>query len=376
MTRVMSANSNVTYVPPEYSGPGALLYYSGGALVSQPFDADAEKLLGEPKVVEDRVDYIAGSYYADFKVSANGRTLVIGAPRAGSRLRWFDRAGEEIGAVRAEGQMQQPRISPSGDRVAFSRPDDKTGNREVWTVELARGIVSRLTQGEGNNWYPVWSPDGGQLLFGSDREKGPRIRACLKTSIETGAEELLLHSTDEPYDWSRDGNWMALGGADITVTSAKPPYQSFTFLATKFREGGPRFSPDSKWLAYSSDESGKSEVYVRPFAGEPAKPEGKVQISTRGGGFPIWGKDSREIFFMAGDLAIYAVDVRNLGRGGPIPLPARLFDPCPGTKALGSPLAAEPYQYNFDTQDGQRFLVNCRADPPGQYSVLLNWLGR
>jgi len=221
---------------------------------------------------------------------------------------------------------------------------------------------------------PVWSPDGSQLIFGSDREQGSRTNTYLKKSIDAGGEESPLLVQDEPFDWSRDGKWFVLGGGDISVASSEPPYRSFSFLATKAKEGGARFSPDSKWLAYSSDESGRGEVYVRPFKGAPATADGKLQISNSGGGFPIWRRDGQEIFYMALDFAIYAVDLKNLGKGGPMPLPVRLFLPCPGTRALGAPNPVEPYQYNFDSQDGQRFLVNCQADPPGRYTIMLNWL--
>lgn len=135
-----------------------MLYYRDGALVSQAFDADAEKTIGDAKVVVDHVDYTLASYYADFKVSANGHTLVFSSPRSGSKLRWFNRSGDEIGTVQADGQMIQPRISPAGDRVAFSRPDDATGTREVWYAELARGIVYKLTAEKGNNWHLCGRP--------------------------------------------------------------------------------------------------------------------------------------------------------------------------------------------------------------------------
>jgi hypothetical protein len=112
---------------------------------------------------------------------------------------------------------------------------------------------------------------------------------------------------------------------------------------------------------------------VRPFNGGPASPEGKVQISSQGGDYPVWGPSGRELFFMAGDSDIYVADTHNLGRSGSTPLPSRLFRPCP---------AAEPYskvglgyEYNFDTHDGQRFLLNCLVSPPGRFIVLLNWGG-
>jgi len=196
----------------------------------------------------------------------------------------------------------------------------------------------------------------------------------IKKSIDGGSEESPLPGDGPPFDWSRDGKWISLGRNNgIWIESTSGDRSPFKFLPNSFRELDGRFSPDGKWIAYSSDESGHSEVYVRPFHGAPASAEGKVQISDKGGDYPVWGPSGQELFFMAGDSDIYAADTRNLGRASSIPLPARLFRPCPETQPNSK--IGLGYEYNFDTRDGQSFLVDCLATPPGRFIVLLNWAG-
>jgi Tol biopolymer transport system component len=258
--------------------------------------------------------------------------------------------------------------------VAFQAPDPETGNRDVWYIEVARGITSRLTTHVANDWFPVWSPDGRQILFSSDRDGGAEGVPYMKTSMDPGTGEsrlAMLNAT--PYDWSADAKWISFSSRDLFIASTSGSVQPFPFLATPAWESNPRFSADSRWIAYNSDESGRNEIYVRPFPGQPAAPAGKVQVSNNGGEYAVWGPSDQEIFYMSGDGSIFAVDTRNLGRSETLPPPMRLFQACPETRPLGLPLRGEPYRYSFDTRDGQRFLVNCPVDRSGQFTVLMNW---
>jgi serine/threonine-protein kinase len=162
-------------------------------------------------------------------------------------------------------------------------------------------------------------------------------------------------------------------GRDLFVGPASASAEPFPFLATAAWETDPRFSPDSRWIAYTSDESGRGEVYIRPFTGEPAPPAGKIQVSNNGGGYALWAPSGREIFYMSGDGSVFAVDTRNLGRTETLPTPVRLFRACPATQPQGLPLRGEPIAPDFDTRDGQRFLVACLLEPPGRFTVLMNW---
>jgi len=372
--RLMPIQSNVSYMPPRKGVLGALLYYREGALVTQPFDVDTEKSTGDPVPITEDVAYIATGAIASFTASADGRTIVVAPAGANdSRLTWFERSGAETGVVGPRGELSQPRLSPNGDRVAFTRPDAQTGNRDIWYVEIARGVAARLTTDVANDWFPVWSPDGRQILFGSDRGGGSRMGVYMKSSMDPGRDESpLTQATEEPYDWSRDAKWISFGVGDLWVAPVSGDRKPFAFLATPFMEGGGRFSPDGKWIAYASNETGRFEIYVRPFAGAPASSEGKIQISDQGGDFPVWRRDGEELFYMAGDLNVYAVNTKNLGRSGTVS-PSRLFRACPVTAPLGQPMRGAPWAHTYDTHDGQRFLISCRADRLGRLVVLLNW---
>jgi Tol biopolymer transport system component len=370
-TRVMRLDANAFYLPPAHGGTGTLLYYKDGALAAQPFNAGALRLTGEPTIVVDRIAFNAVSTFAFFSASSDGQWLLVRPPGATyTHLQWFDRKGQLLATLPIEGEPSQPRLSPSGDRLIFDRPDSHDGNRDLWVAELARGIVAPLTTDAANDWYGVWSPDGKQILFCSDRNSSATLESYVKKSMEPGAEEYPTRFPKDPFDWSSDGNWLAFGTADIVIGSAKDLHV-FPYLATPFRESGARFSPDTKWLAYSSDESGRFEVYIRPFNGKPAG-SGKIQISTTGGEFPVWRSDGREVFFMSPDSAINSVDLANLRSTSTVPAPVKLFRACPQTVPFGAVGTNAPYLYPFDTRDGNRFVINCRVSAPGQFVVLLD----
>ena len=371
--RLMPIDSNARYLPPKGDRRGALVYYRDGALVARPFDPDREEVSGDPVPVLDGVAYNPTGLGAAFRFSADGRVAVIGVSGAGdTQLTWHERSGQQTGTLGPRGDYLQPRISPDGTRVAVTQPDPQTGNRDVFVLEIARGVRSRLTTHVANDWYPVWSSDGKQILFGSDREGGTEILTYLKKSLDPGAAESRLPG-ETPIDWSKDGRWISNGTRDISVAPAVPGAKPFVYLATSFIEGVARFSPDGKWLAYASNESGRPEVYVRPFSGGPAPVEGKIQISNGGGDFPVWNPEGKELYFMDADATVYAANTGDFGHSSQPPKITKLFRACEGRKAMLPPVANLSYAYDYDTHDGRRFLVNCTVEPPGQVTVLLNW---
>ena len=191
--------------------------------------------------------------------------------------------------------------------------------------------------------------------------------------MDPGSEESPVpDGTDSPYDWSRDGRWISYGTADIGVASASGDRKPFHFLATRFEEGNGRFSPTVNGWRTVSDETGRYEVYVRPFAGIPASAQGKIEVSNNGGDYPVWGPSGEELFYMSRDFNLYAVSTKNLGASTSVPLPSRLFQACPGTAPVNPPARGSLFGYAFDSYDGQRFLINCRAQPGGTYRVLIN----
>jgi serine/threonine protein kinase/Tol biopolymer transport system component len=380
--RLMPAQANVAYVEGGNGHEGLLLFYRDGGIWAQPFDAGREQLSGRPFVVAGSVAYNAASIHARYAASADGSLIVLQSPNSlGTRFNWFRRDGELLGTL-AGAVGFQPRISPQGDRVVFAGVDPQSGNRDLFSVELARGVISRLTIDVANDWFPVWAPDGSQLLFGSDRAGGADVTAYLKKSMDPGRGETAFQThVTYPVDWSRDGRWIAFQSSsasatpsgDISIASTVGDRKPFVYLGTPFRQEDPRFSPDGRWIAYSSDESGRYEVYARPFTGEPASAKGKIQLSNAGGDFPVWRADGRELFYMTRDGSIYAVESGNLGKTGAAPVPVRLFRACPDSAPLSPAMTGQSYDYAFDTRDGQRFLLNCMNEPPGKFSVLLNW---
>jgi Tol biopolymer transport system component len=214
------------------------------------------------------------------------------------------------------------------------------------------------------------------VIFGSDRAGGAGLPAYIKQGLELDAAEVAVPSSLQAptHDWSRDGRWLlASNGEDIWIKRGIGDATPFQFLTTPFRKTGGRFSPDARWVAYVSNETGPFEVFVRRFTGAPAAGEGRYQLSREGGDYPVWGPRGDELFFLSPDYGLNAVDMRELGRSSGVPQPMRLFQACRGTGPAAIAGTGNTYLYPFDTHDGQRFLIDCRVQPPGQYRVLLHW---
>ena len=378
--RVMPLQSNAAYVQPREGTVGALLYYRDGGLFAQRFDTTRALLLGDPVPVLERVAYIAASVRAQFEASLDGSLIVSLRPDENDNLlTWFNRKGEATGTIGAPDSYHQPRISPAGNLVAFNLADRQNGNRDLWYTEIDRGTSARLTTDGANDWFPVWSPDTKQMIFTSDRagaSSGAGGYLFIKRSMDPGRDESPLPAKAESgaYDWSRDGKWISFGGRDIWIASPSADVKPFAFLATSFSEGGGRFSPDGKWIAYSSDETGRVEVYVRRFAGGPADTAG-VRVSKNGGEDPVWRSDGQELFYLSGtqnDVGVYATRTSDLSRTGVVSAPVWLFRACPQT-AVGNLMDGTPWDYGFDTDDGKRFLITCKAQPQDRFGALLNW---
>jgi len=301
--KAMFAEARVTYVN------GSLVYYRDGALVAQNFDLRTAQASGDPRVIVRKVGYSPASILAFFDVSNNGSVIVSSAAdRITSRLVWFDRRGQELGTLGNPGPYQQPRISASGDRVLLEMPDPRTGNRDLAFIEVTRAILHRLTNHPSNDWFPVWSPDGTEVAFGSDRVDGRRMSAFLKKSLDQAAPETRIGDLEQPSDWLKDG-WIAAADGNIRVASVKSG-ERVNLSTSPGRKWAARFSPDSRWLAYSSDESGRSEIYVRAFPGRPDPSAATIQLSNNGGEFPMWTNTGTEVYYMSAGNVVFAVDLR------------------------------------------------------------------
>ncbi|HUM01215.1 MAG TPA: protein kinase [Thermoanaerobaculia bacterium] len=362
-TLLAPAQTLVTYSPPGY-----LLFVRDKTLVAQPFDAKALKTTGEPVPLAEHIGTDSVGL-ARFSVSRDG-TLVYRTGESGDKFIWVDRSGKEGETVGDPGDYHNPAFAPGGDRLAFDLGDPRSGKPDIWVRDLKRGVSSRFTFGVGNAFCPLWSPDGRRMAYtvGDDLfEKG----------VEGQGEEKPLLKSDElkfACDWSRDGRYIAFcsqgkeTGWDIWVLPTFGDLKPVPFLKTQFLELMPVFSPDGRFLAYQSNESGRQEVYVQSFPG----PGGKWQISTAGGTEPHWRADGRELYYRAPGQKVMAVDVQT-GNGVTAGTPQLLFQ-----GRFDMSLARSRF---LPTADGRRFLT---VAPLGREAmtpttVVLNWfadLGR
>jgi eukaryotic-like serine/threonine-protein kinase len=359
---LLHASSNTEYAA------GHLLYVRERMLMAQPFDEKSARFAGDPFPIAE-VQYDTLFSRAVFSVSDGSLVYQSGSALREVELTWYDRAGKNLGSLRqALVKPSSPaRLSPDGKRVVVSISEPGSGAGGIWVYDIQRGVRTRLTF-DGGDVFPAWSPDGLRIVFA--RRQQDNIRLYVKKADGSGPEDALVESPakDIPTDWSADGKSIAfqrLGGPgktreDIWILPLSGDKKPFPFLRTEFSERYARFSPDGKWLAFGSNESGDNEVYVAPFPG----PGGKLQVSTSGGHSPLWRRDGREIFYIAPDRKLMAVEVETspaLRIGNPRPL-FQTHLPAPWISYEPSP-------------DGQAFLLaNLQSEetsPP--VTLVLNW---
>lgn len=362
-TRLLAADSQARYAN------GHLLFARAGALVAQSFDAGSLKLTGEPFVVADKVRVASQFGRAFFSVSDNGS--LVYDPNAltnNQQLTWVDRAGRPLGTVGPPDQYETPRLSPDGKRLAVLRRDPRTRTWDIYVIDLARGAGSRLTFDPGDDLLPVWSPDDSRIAWGTKRDGAFQIYQKLASGI--GQEELLLKADAPifPDSWSADGRFLLYyrldpkTRQDLWVLPLAGDRQPALFLQTPFTDTNGRFSPDGRWIAYTSDDQGRYEVNVQPF---PAS-GGKWQIST-GGQLPCWRSDGKELYYLSLDGKLMAVEVKP-GGSFEATAPRALFDLAPAW-ALGGTRS-----YTV-TAAGDRFLfIRAREEAASlQFTVVTNW---
>jgi dipeptidyl aminopeptidase/acylaminoacyl peptidase len=378
-------------VPGADYAAGFFLYRREQTLFAQPFDIDALELRGEPVSIAESV--------AEFAVARDilvFRTAAVGSPNAAAalatrRLVWRDRAGQLLGTLDAPTPFRLPVLSPDGRHVSVA-VGVPVGS-DVWTIDTERGVATRLTFDDGSDDLTVWSPDSTRIVFNSGRNGAPTVPSSLyvRAADGTGADELLLAGrADEiliPLDWSPDGRHLLFARAgsttwqqriDVWTLEMTGERTAAPLLESPFRKETARFSPDGRFIAYSSTEGGSHQIFVQPF---PDLGRGKVQVSTRGGREPRWRGDGAELYYMDPAGTLMAVDIR-VDDGRLIPgQPRLLFD-------LGFPLPSPdttPDYFFAVTADGERFLINepvgASADtssttdtgPPPTLTVIVNW---
>jgi len=357
---ILRTQGNAAYVDPGY-----LLFYRDRTLFTQRFDLKNFKLTGEPIPLYSDIGFAPRISKAAFAASKNGLLLLQKASDSVSQLVWFDRKGHEVGVVAKPGIYGNLALSPSGRFVAADATDPSSQNTDIYTYNLDSGEAKRLTFDPAIDSMPIWSPDEKRLLFGDNRE--PKFDLYLKDS-DGGQEQKLIPQEGPdrfPNDWSRDGKYILYErGADLWYVSI-PDMKPAEFLKATSTLKTARFSPDGKWVAYSSSESGKWEIYVTSFPDA----HGKWQVSNAGGTQPRWRGDGKELFYLSPDDKLMAVPVKT-GANFDAGTPTVLFQ-----AYLRETVAATSEQFFYDvSRDGQKFLINTQLKSAiTPMSVILNW---
>jgi eukaryotic-like serine/threonine-protein kinase len=296
-----STDAKAVYAPPRDGHAGYLLWLRDLTLIAQGFDGKAH-VEGNPVPLAEQVSKNSTDWAA-FWISDNGVLVYRSGGETGYQILWADRDGkrEMLTAPTTDTRIGDPRISPDGSRIAIERDASQSGGQEfdVWTYEPARRVMTRLTFGQGRSQRPVWSPDGRQIAFNNDRTGTWQI--YVKDAGGNGQEQLLTEGLNAKAakDWSRDGRYILYeeqdpkNGSDIRALLVEGNHKPIPVLQTPFNESQSQFSPDGKWIAYQSDESGANQIYVQSFP--PSG--GKWQISTSGGSAPRWRGDGKEIYY-------------------------------------------------------------------------------
>jgi Tol biopolymer transport system component len=351
----------------QYAPPGDVLYVKEGTLVAQPFDASALKLTGEPVPIAEQMGATANGL-ADFSVSANGFLVYRGGVTSQARLVWVDRNGKELSDLDKPAGYETTALSPDGSRLAVDISDNRSDKRDIWIRDLARGVTSRFTFDPANETSPVWSPDGNRLVFSSDRKGVPSLYE--KGASGTGAEKEIWSAGDTLVagDWSADGKFILVSrlsaktGWDVWAFPTDGATKPFAVVTGPFTEVLPVFSPDGKYVAYMSNETGRFEIYVQQFPG----PGGKWQVSAAGGIEPHWSADGKTIYFRSLDAKMMAASV-DAGATFSAGVPQALFD------ARFQP--GQRRNTYLVTRDGQKFLILAPVskDRIAPINVVLHW---
>jgi len=363
-----------------YAEPGYLLFVRENTLMAQAFDSKKLSLVGNVVPIAQGVLVNLPYGRAIFSVSDNGILVYGSAPSAAepSQLRWLDRTGKQISTVGDPGEYANPRLSPDGTRLAVVMRDASRAGTDIWIYDLLHGRKTRLTFDASLNYSPIWSPNGGQIIFSSTRKNGfPQLYR--KAANGEGSDELLLTSNtaDFPDEYSPDGRFILYepnpSAAELWLLPMSGDRKSAVFLAGESGgfPGQGTFSRDGKWLAFTEYTGGRRDVFLTSFPGKT----GKWQVSVGGGACPRWRGDSKELFFLGADNAsIMAVDLDLTNSVPRIGTPKALFPVhlalVTYQNRLGS--AWDPFEVSAD---GKHFLVDTPDQPQTSepINVIVNW---
>jgi eukaryotic-like serine/threonine-protein kinase len=377
--RLFESSSGAAYVASSDRDSGRLLFLRGKTLMAQSFDARRLNLSGDPvRVVEEPLGEYDDS--GDFSVSTNGTLAYWSTGNVETQLTWLDAQGKVLSTVGEPGSYRDFALSPDGTRAFVSRltlPEQKLA---LWLLDLSRGTSTRFELDPAtDNARAVWAPDGRKIIFGSVRA-GQMMDIYEKPVNGAAGAEALINSNEwkVPLSWSPDGRFLlygTVGGGtkrELWVLPLGDHAKPVSFLRTEFNDFGGRFSPDGRWVAYVSDESGRGEVYVRPFSldaprGGISGEVSKWLISSGGGDSPIWGHDGKELYYIDRDGKVMAVKATT-GSVFQASVPRALFQ-APSRSANQSSVTEWA-----PSPDGKRFLFlvpETQREAP--FTVVLNW---
>jgi dipeptidyl aminopeptidase/acylaminoacyl peptidase len=353
-----------------YAPPGYLLFARDQTITAQPFDPSRLELVGDAVSLSEPVALRTGIYGdAVFSVAENGALVFWRGGEETTELTWFDRRGQSVGTLGKAGDYLSVALSPDDKKLAVEVIDPSTQAGDIWVIDLETRVRSRLTFGPAWDFSPFWSPDGTRIVFGSTRGG---LQSLYQTiAAGGGTDQLVLKSPDAlgPTDWSSaDGQiivYQNMSTYKLGALRLGDDRGPTSLLPTEFVESDGRLSPNGRWFAYTSNESGSWDVYVRPF---PSL-DRKWRISPDGGSRPTWRRDGKELFYIGPDQKLFAVPVSadvSFAPGTPSPL----FE----VKMIPLPPMQPRLQYAA-TADGNRFLVNTVVEPaaPSPIAVVLNW---
>jgi eukaryotic-like serine/threonine-protein kinase len=365
---------------------GFILHFRDEALMAQPFNVDSLALRGEPLTLLENV--------GEFSVAEN---LLVYREAADTqerrrRLTWVDRAGRPVGQVETPPSFRFPVLSPDARQIAVAAPGPDSPWDDIWTIDVERGLARRLTFDQAADIAAVWSPDSERIAFSSARNAAGDVASTIYVRGVSSAEaEQQLFGTSSTvfavtHDWSRDGRYILFhrlegDGSAFWVLPLSGDESPRSLLEFSFEIGPGRLSPDGRWIAYAADESDGFQIIVQPF---PNVGDGKWQVSVRGGFNPRWRDDGRELYYLARDGSIMAVDVEESGGRFEAGEPHALF----ATK-LRFPTTRSTFDHFFDVAPGgERFLVieessdlpepdsNPSARATETLNVIVNWTSR
>jgi hypothetical protein len=370
---VGSLDSTVDVLVPGITGraefaAGHLVFWREGGLVAQPFDLKTYQLTGQPVPLADDVHAFEATGFAAFSATPN--LLAYQSGPVEERLVWLDRQGLELGMIGPPKDYVDLRLSPDGRSLAMSARDRRLGTSDIFVNELDRDLTRPLTSDRGTENGPVWSPDSKSIVFAADRHGPPNLH--IRNADGTGGEREVVPPAGGPLaggSFTPDGHSLVFlqpnpgTNYDVMVAPIDKSAPPEAVVTTKGRETSARLSPDGRWLAYASNESGRPEIYVQAW---PAG-HGRRQVSRDGGGAVRWRGDSKELYFVTGPGSDHLMAVSLLTSGGTVePAAPRLLFVARGDLA------------GYDvTKDGQKFLVISpdRVAERGTLSVVANWAG-